>query len=92
MIVDKDVLVILVSVLANKKSIYVNAGLFDFLSFFLQFKYANYKNANYTKTGKTSLKFQLINQRGDFSFALFSGGLSNVSIFPCSANSVFFLK
>ncbi|OIT04742.1 putative inactive purple acid phosphatase 27 [Nicotiana attenuata] len=30
----------------------------------LKFKFANYNNVNYTKTGKTSLKFRLINQRG----------------------------
>jgi hypothetical protein len=49
--------------------------------FHFQYMFANESNAGYTKTGKTSLKFQLINQRADFSFALFSGGLSNVS--PC---------
>lgn len=47
----------------------------------LQYKYANYSNPLYTKTGKNSIKFQLINQRADFSFALFSGGLSNVCSF-----------
>lgn len=44
-----------------------------------QYKYA--KQDGYTKTGNASLKFQLINQRADFSFALFSGGLSNVGFF-----------
>ncbi|KAG5537189.1 hypothetical protein RHGRI_024576 [Rhododendron griersonianum] len=44
--------------------------------FFLQYKYANFSNSGYTNTGKASLKFQLINQRADFSFALFTGGLS----------------
>ena len=48
------------------------------VSFFWQFQYANYSNTDYVKTGKGSLRFQLINQRSDFSFALFSGGLSNV--------------
>lgn len=46
-----------------------------------QYKFAKDFSADYTKTGKTSLNFRLINQRSDFSFALFSGGLSNVS--PC---------
>lgn len=46
-----------------------------------QYKYANHSNSEYTKTGKNTVKFQLINQRADFSFGLFSGGLSNVSIF-----------
>lgn len=45
---------------------------------FWQFIFANYKNLDYEKTGKGSMKLQLINQREDFSFALFSGGLSNV--------------
>ncbi|XP_006362452.1 probable inactive purple acid phosphatase 27 [Solanum tuberosum] len=50
----------------------------------LKFKYANYQNANYTKTGRTSLKFRLINQRGDFSFAFFSGGVSNPKLIGVS--------
>ncbi|XP_027100102.1 probable inactive purple acid phosphatase 1 [Coffea arabica] len=41
----------------------------------IKFQYANYTNPKYKKTGKGSLKLQLINQRSDFSFALFSGGL-----------------
>lgn len=44
-----------------------------------QYNFANFSNPDYAKTGNTSLKFQLINQRADFSFALFTGGLSNVS-------------
>ncbi|KAK4369649.1 hypothetical protein RND71_013441 [Anisodus tanguticus] len=43
----------------------------------IKYNFANFSNSNYVKTGKTSLKFQLINQRADFSFALFTGGLSN---------------
>nr|XP_019070186.1 nucleotide pyrophosphatase/phosphodiesterase-like isoform X2 [Solanum lycopersicum] len=46
----------------------------------IKFKFANYSNVKYTKTGKTSLKFRLINQRGDFSFAFFSGGLQNMTV------------
>jgi hypothetical protein len=45
----------------------------------LQYQFANFKNDGYNKTGKGYLKLQLINQREDFSFALFSGGLSKVS-------------
>ncbi|KAL0011443.1 hypothetical protein SO802_006551 [Lithocarpus litseifolius] len=41
--------------------------------------FANHEsNSQYASTGKASLRFQLINQRADFSFALFSGGLANV--------------
>ncbi|KAK7389201.1 hypothetical protein VNO78_24036 [Psophocarpus tetragonolobus] len=43
----------------------------------IKYKFVNYSDSHYTKTGKASLKFQLINQRADFSFALFSGGLLN---------------
>ncbi|KAF8399953.1 hypothetical protein HHK36_015825 [Tetracentron sinense] len=43
----------------------------------IKYTYANYSNPDYAKTGKSSFNFQLINQRADFSFALFSGGLSN---------------
>jgi hypothetical protein len=45
---------------------------------FWQFQFANYTSRDYGNTGKGFLRLQLINQRGDFSFALFSGGLSNV--------------
>lgn len=45
---------------------------------FLQYQYANYTSPDYKHTGKGLLNLQLINQRSDFSFALFSGGLSNV--------------
>ncbi|CAK9148703.1 unnamed protein product [Ilex paraguariensis] len=50
----------------------------------IKYKYANHSNADYTKTGKASLKFQLINQRADFSFALFSGGLSDPKLVAVS--------
>nr|XP_043614817.1 probable inactive purple acid phosphatase 27 [Erigeron canadensis] len=43
----------------------------------VKYTFANYSNARYAKTGKNTLKFQIINQRADFSFALFSGGLSD---------------
>ncbi|PUZ67580.1 hypothetical protein GQ55_3G447400 [Panicum hallii var. hallii] len=42
----------------------------------IKFQYANFTNDGYNRTGKGSLKLQLINQRADFAFALFSGGLS----------------
>ncbi|KAK6133900.1 hypothetical protein DH2020_032361 [Rehmannia glutinosa] len=42
------------------------------------FSPANFSNPKYKETGKGSLKLQLINQRSDYSFALFSGGVSNV--------------
>ena len=44
----------------------------------VQYQYANY-SANYLDWGKGTIRFQLINQRSDFSFALFSGGLENVT-------------
>ncbi|XP_031130000.1 nucleotide pyrophosphatase/phosphodiesterase-like [Ipomoea triloba] len=50
----------------------------------IKFKFANYSNDNYIETGKTAIKFQLINQRADFSFALFSGGLDNPKLISVS--------
>ncbi|XP_014505538.1 probable inactive purple acid phosphatase 27 [Vigna radiata var. radiata] len=50
----------------------------------VKFQFLNYSNSHYTKTGKGSLKFQLINQRADFSFALFSGGLLNPKLVAVS--------
>ncbi|KAK7346593.1 hypothetical protein VNO80_21116 [Phaseolus coccineus] len=50
----------------------------------VKFKFLNYSNSHYSKTGKASLKFQLINQRADFSFALFSGGLLNPKLMAVS--------
>ncbi|KAL2321684.1 hypothetical protein Fmac_026063 [Flemingia macrophylla] len=50
----------------------------------IKFKFMNYSNTHYIKTGKASLKFQLINQRADFSFALFSGGLLNPKVVAVS--------
>ncbi|KNA23063.1 hypothetical protein SOVF_028270, partial [Spinacia oleracea] len=49
-----------------------------------QYQYANYSNPDYQKTGKSTLKFQMINQRSDFSFALFSGGLSTPKLIAVS--------
>ncbi|KAH1255117.1 putative inactive purple acid phosphatase 27 [Glycine max] len=53
------------------------------------YKYANHSNSKYMKTRKAILKFQLINQRADFSFGLFSGGLSNPRLVAVS-NSISF--
>lgn len=50
----------------------------------IKYAYANHSTSNYTKTGRASIKFQLINQRADFSFALFSGGLSNPKVVAVS--------
>ncbi|KAK8923706.1 putative inactive purple acid phosphatase 1 [Platanthera zijinensis] len=55
----------------------------------IKFQYANYSSADYQATGKGSIKLQLINQRGDFSFALFSGGLSSPKLITVS-NTVAF--
>ncbi|KAK9191594.1 hypothetical protein WN943_020207 [Citrus x changshan-huyou] len=41
----------------------------------IKYQYANYSSPRYKGTGKGSLKLMLINQRSDFSVALFSGGL-----------------
>jgi hypothetical protein len=44
----------------------------------IKYQFANFNNDGYNKSGKGYLKLQLINQREDFSFALFSGGLLKV--------------
>ncbi|KAF1871010.1 hypothetical protein Lal_00020744 [Lupinus albus] len=57
----------------------------------IKYMYANHSSSNYIKTGKATLKFQLINQRADFSFALFSGGLSNPNLVAVS-NKISFVN
>uniref|UniRef100_M8D5H9 Putative inactive purple acid phosphatase 27 n=1 Tax=Aegilops tauschii TaxID=37682 RepID=M8D5H9_AEGTA len=41
----------------------------------IKYQFAKFKNDGYNRSGKGNLKLQLINQREDFSFALFSGGI-----------------
>ncbi|KMT02166.1 hypothetical protein BVRB_9g207430 [Beta vulgaris subsp. vulgaris] len=55
----------------------------------IKYMFANTNNSDYTKNGKATLRFNLINQRADFSFALFSGGLSNPKVVAVS-NSITF--
>ncbi|KAI5656273.1 hypothetical protein M9H77_25066 [Catharanthus roseus] len=50
----------------------------------IKYQFANFSNSKYGRTGKASVKFLLINQRADFSFALFSGGLSNPKLVAVS--------
>nr|XP_043616360.1 probable inactive purple acid phosphatase 27 [Erigeron canadensis] len=50
----------------------------------IQYMFANHSNPDYTTTGRASLNFQIINQRADFSFALFTGGLDNPNLVACS--------
>ncbi|XP_020197117.1 nucleotide pyrophosphatase/phosphodiesterase [Aegilops tauschii subsp. strangulata] len=54
----------------------------------IKYQYANY-SANYLKGGKGSIRLQLINQRADFSFALFTGGLENPKLVSVSKKAVF---
>ncbi|XP_010258053.1 PREDICTED: probable inactive purple acid phosphatase 1 [Nelumbo nucifera] len=55
----------------------------------IKYQFANYSNGEYTGTGKGVLKLQLINQRSDFSFALFTGGLYSPKLLAVS-NAVAF--
>ncbi|KAL9667046.1 hypothetical protein QQ045_001391 [Rhodiola kirilowii] len=55
----------------------------------IKFQYANYSSPSYKTTGNGTLKLRLINQRSDFSFVLFSGGLSQPKAVSVS-NSVKF--
>jgi hypothetical protein len=68
---------------------YIKLSLFCFL---FQFQYANFSSHSYKNTGKGSLKLQLINQRSDFSFALFTGGLANVSSYKLYPVISLFIK
>uniref|UniRef100_A0A804LQW5 Purple acid phosphatase n=1 Tax=Zea mays TaxID=4577 RepID=A0A804LQW5_MAIZE len=55
----------------------------------IKYQFATFKNDGYNKTGKGYLKLQLINQRGDFSFALFSGGLLKPKLIAVSNKVAF---
>ncbi|KAL5759365.1 hypothetical protein ACOSP7_017889 [Xanthoceras sorbifolium] len=55
----------------------------------IKYQFANYSSPHYKDTGKGFLKLQLINQRLDFSFALFSGGLLNPKLVAVSNTVVF---
>ncbi|KAL1569810.1 putative inactive purple acid phosphatase 27, variant 2 [Salvia divinorum] len=57
----------------------------------IKYQFANFSDPNYANTGKASVKLQLINQRSDFSFALFRGGLSNPQLLAVS-NSISFVN
>ncbi|CAO2184413.1 unnamed protein product [Urochloa humidicola] len=49
----------------------------------IKFQHANF-SANYMYWGKGSIRFQLINQRSDFAFALFTNGLENPKLVAVS--------
>ncbi|CAL4999908.1 unnamed protein product [Urochloa decumbens] len=49
----------------------------------IKYQYANF-SANYIYWGKGTIRFQLINQRADFAFALFAGGLENPKLVSVS--------
>ncbi|CAA3027902.1 probable inactive purple acid phosphatase 1 isoform X1 [Olea europaea var. sylvestris] len=55
----------------------------------IKYQFANYTSPKYKHTGKGSLRFQLINQRSDFSFGLFSGGVLNPK-FVALSNTIAF--
>ncbi|CAL4905703.1 unnamed protein product [Urochloa decumbens] len=55
----------------------------------IKFQYANFTNDAYNKSGKGSLRMQLINQRADFAFALFSGGFSAPKLIAVSNKVTF---
>ncbi|XP_073283037.1 probable inactive purple acid phosphatase 1 [Primulina huaijiensis] len=55
----------------------------------VKYQFANFSSPNYKDTGRGSLKLQLINQRSDYSFALFSGGLSKPKLVAVSNVAAF---
>ncbi|GKA23229.1 nucleotide pyrophosphatase/phosphodiesterase-like protein [Tanacetum coccineum] len=50
----------------------------------IKYMFANQSSSNYISTGKTTLSFQIINQRADFAFVLFTGGLENPKVVAVS--------
>ncbi|KAM0866654.1 hypothetical protein ACQ4PT_042483 [Festuca glaucescens] len=60
----------------------------DICSAPVKYQFANY-SSGYAQSGKGTLKFQLINQRQDFSFGLFTGGLSNPTLVAVSNKIAF---
>ncbi|KAI3850266.1 hypothetical protein MKX03_002824, partial [Papaver bracteatum] len=50
----------------------------------IKYQYANHSTPDYVNTGSGSLKFRLINQRYDFAFGLFSGGISKPKLIATS--------
>ncbi|KAI3850265.1 hypothetical protein MKX03_002823 [Papaver bracteatum] len=50
----------------------------------IKYRFANHSTPDYVNTGNGSLRFRLINQRYDFAFALFSGGLSKPKLIATS--------
>ncbi|KAI3785862.1 hypothetical protein L1987_44988 [Smallanthus sonchifolius] len=50
----------------------------------IKYKFTNHSTADYVDTGKATLSFRIINQRADFSFALFTGGLENPTLVAVS--------
>ncbi|KAG0498872.1 hypothetical protein HPP92_003563 [Vanilla planifolia] len=55
----------------------------------IKYQFANDSNTEYVKTRKATLRFRLINQRSDFSFALFTGGLDNPKLVAISNRVAF---
>ncbi|XP_020257586.1 probable inactive purple acid phosphatase 27 isoform X2 [Asparagus officinalis] len=55
----------------------------------IKYQFASYQNDEYHKTGKGLLKLQLVNQRADFAFALFSGGLLDPKLVSVSNTLTF---
>ncbi|KAK9066406.1 hypothetical protein SSX86_013728 [Deinandra increscens subsp. villosa] len=50
----------------------------------IKYKFANHSTPDYANTGKATVSFRIINQRADFSFALFTGGLENPKLVAVS--------
>ncbi|RZC66164.1 hypothetical protein C5167_009852 [Papaver somniferum] len=55
----------------------------------IKYQFANYSSPDYNTSGSGKLKLQLINQRGDFSFALLTGGVNSPNLIAVS-NAVTF--
>eukprot|EP00249_Psilotum_nudum_P009523 c21990_g1_i1 orf=205-1986(+) len=57
----------------------------------IKYQYANFSSLDYVEKGEGSLNIRLINQRADFAFALFTGGIENPVLLGVS-NTIAFVN
>ncbi|CAI9280528.1 unnamed protein product [Lactuca saligna] len=50
----------------------------------IKYKFANQSSSDYVKTGKAKITFRIINQRSNFAFAFFTGGLETPKLVAVS--------
>ncbi|KAI5084178.1 hypothetical protein GOP47_0000347 [Adiantum capillus-veneris] len=58
----------------------------------IKYQFANFTTSNYVELGEGSLTFRIINQRADFSFAFFTGGLDEPVLLAVSSSVISFVN